>query len=62
MFSSKIAPEVEDAMFDLLLNHLSQCDFESVYVKNLCIIRNQILFFAEIDKKETIIQVPIKLD
>ena len=62
LFSSKIDPQVEQQTFDLLLNYLSQYDFNSVYVKNVCIVGREMLFFVKIDETETIIRVPIKLD
>lgn len=60
IFSSKIDSEIEDICFDILLAHLEEQEFEKVYVKNVIIAPNEILFFAEVEEKQTIIRVPIQ--
>lgn len=62
IFSSKIDPEIEDAYFDILLEHLSGQDFEKIYVKNVVLAPNEIMFFAKIEDKESIIRVWVEND
>lgn len=62
IFSSKIDPQVEDVCFDLLLNHLSEEEFEKVYVQNVVLAPNEILFFAEMDGTESIIRIRVEND
>ena len=62
IFSSKIDPQVEDAYFDILLNHLSEQEFEKVYVQNVILAANEIMFFAKINDKESIIRVRVEID
>ena len=62
IFSSKIDPQVEDAYFDILFNHLSEQEFEKVYVQNVVLASNEIMFFTEIDDKETIIRIRVEND
>ena len=62
IFSSKIDPQVEDICFDVLLHYLSDKDYEKVYVKNVSIAGGEILFFAEIDRKESIIRIRVEND
>lgn len=62
IFSSKIDSEIEDICFDILLTHLEEQEFEKVYVKNVIIAPNEVLFFADVEKKQTIIRVPIQND
>lgn len=62
IFSSKIDSEVEDVCFDILLSYLEEQEFEKVYVKNVIIAPNEILFFADVEEKQTIIRVPIQND
>lgn len=62
IFSSKIDPQVEDAYFDILLNHLSDQDFEKVFVKNIALAPNEVMFFAKIEDKESIIRVRVEND
>lgn len=61
-FSSKIDPDVEDICFDILLNHLSEQDFEKVYIKNVALAPNEIIFFGEIEGTESIIRVRVEND
>lgn len=62
IFSSKIDTDVEDVCFDILLTHLEEQEFEKVYVKNVIIAPNEVLFFADVEEKQTIIRVPIQND
>ena len=62
IFSSKIDPQVEDVCFDILLNHLFEQDFEKVYVQNVVLVPNEIMFFVEIDGNESIIRVRVEND
>lgn len=62
IFSSKIDWEVEDICFDILLDYLNNENFEKVYVKNVVLAPNEILFFADVEEKQTIIRVPIQND
>ena len=62
IFSSKIDPQVEDVCFDILLNHLSEEDFDKVYVQNVVLAPNEILFFAEMDGTESIIRIRVEND
>ena len=62
IFSSKIDPQVEDVCFDILLNHLSEQEFEKVYVQNVVLAPNEIIFFTEINDKETIIRIRVEND
>lgn len=62
IFSSKIDWEVEDICFDILLTHLANEDYEKVYVTNVVLTPNEILFFAEVNDKETIIRVRVSND
>lgn len=62
IFSSKIDPQVEDICFDILLNHLSDKEFEKVYVQNVVLAPNEILFFAEMDGTESIIRIRVEND
>lgn len=62
IFSSKIDSEVEDVCFDILLSYLEEQEFEKVYVKNVIIAPNEVLFFADVEEKQTIIRVPIQND
>ena len=62
IFSSKIDPEVEDICFDILLNQLSDQDFDKVYVQNVVLAPNEIMFFTEIDGSETIIRIRVEND
>ncbi|MBQ9752852.1 MAG: hypothetical protein IJV81_08535 [Paludibacteraceae bacterium] len=62
IFSSKIDSEIEDICFDILLTHLEEQEFEKVYVKNVIIAPNEVLFFADVEEKQTIIRVPIQND
>ena len=47
IFSSKIDPEVEDVCFDMLLQQFSDENFDKVYVQNVMIAPNEILFLVE---------------
>ena len=62
IFSSKIDSDVEDVCFDILLSYLEEHDYEKVYVTNVVIAPNEVLFFADIEEKQTIIRVPIQND
>lgn len=59
IFSSEIDAEIEEIAFDVLLNHLSDEDFDKVYVKNVCIAPNEIIFFSDIDGTESIIRIRV---
>lgn len=60
IFSSKIDSEVEDICFDILLTHLEDQEFEKVYVTNVVKTPQELLFFADVEEKQTIIRVPIQ--
>lgn len=62
IFSSKIDTDVEDVCFEILLSYLEEQEFEKVYVKNVIIAPNEVLFFADVEEKQTIIRVPIQND
>lgn len=62
IFSSKIDTQVEDVCFDILLNHLSEQEFEKVYVQNVVLAPNEIMFFVEIDGNESIIRIRVEND
>ena len=62
IFSSKIDSEIEDICFDILLSYLEEREFEKVYVTNVVLAPNEILFFADVEEKQTIIRVPIQND
>ena len=62
IFSSKFNSEYEDVCFDMLMEHLSDVEYDKVYVKNVSVFENVVLFFAEIEGKESIIRVPISND
>lgn len=62
IFSSKIDPEVEEVCFDILLNQFSDENFDKVYVQNVMIAPNEILFFVEINGSESIIRVRVEND
>ena len=58
IFSSKIDPEVEDICFDILYDYLKDQDYDDVYVTNVILVPNEILFFVKIDRVQSIIRVP----
>ena len=60
IFSSKIDVQVEDICFQILNDALIDEEFEKVYVKNVVLAGKQVIFFTEIQDKETIIRVPLK--
>lgn len=62
IFSSKINPQVEEICFDILLEQFSEENFDRVYVKNVVIAPNEIIFFVKKDESESIIRVPIQND
>lgn len=62
IFSSKIDPQVEDVCFDILLNHFSKEEFDKVYVQNVVLAPNEIMFFTEIDGSESIIRIRVEND
>ena len=57
IFSSKIDPEVEEVCFNILLDQFSEENFNRVYVNNVIIAPNEIIFFVEIDGSESIIRI-----
>lgn len=59
IFNSRIDTQIEDACFDILLNYLSEDDYDKVYVKNVVLAGDEILFFAEIEGKESIIRIRV---
>lgn len=62
IFSSKIDPEVEDLTYDILLNQLAEQNHKKVYIKNVSLAEGEIIFFAEIDGKESIIRIRVEND
>lgn len=62
IFSSNIDAQLEDETFDILYNYLKDADYDNVYVENIMLAPNEILFFAKVDSKQTIIRVPIEID
>lgn len=62
IFSSKIDTEVEDICFDILNDYYKDVELESVYVKNVILAPNEIIFFADIESRSTFIRVPIEID
>lgn len=62
IFSSKIDPQVQDICFDILVDYYSQVDYDRVYVKNVVLAPSEILFFVEINDKESIIRIRVKND
>lgn len=61
IFSSKIDSQVEDICFDIILNELQDFDGE-IYVQNVALAPNEIIFFVKIDDSESIIRVPVQND
>lgn len=59
IFSSKIDSEIEDICFDILLTYLENEDYKKVYVNNVVLAPNEIIFFVEIEDKESIIRIQI---
>ena len=62
IFSSNIDPEVEEVCFDILLEQFSEENFNRVYVKNVVIAPNEIMFFVEIEGNESIIRIRVGND
>lgn len=62
IFSSKIDPEVEEVCFNILLDQFSEENFNRVYVNNVIIAPNEIIFFVEIDGSESIIRIRVEND
>ena len=62
IFSSKIDPEVEEVCFNILLDQFSEENFNRVYVNNVIIAPNEIIFFVEIDGSESIIHIRVEND
>lgn len=62
IFSSNIDPQIEDNYFDILAQHLSEQEFEKVYVTNVALAPDEILFFAKINDKESIIRIRVEND
>lgn len=58
-FSSKIDANVEDTCFDILLSYFEDKDYKKVYVTNVVLAPDEILFFAEIEEIKSIVRVPI---
>ena len=46
----------------MLLNHLSEQEFERVYVTNVVLAPNEIIFFVEIEGNESIIRIRVEND
>ena len=59
IFNSRIDTQIEDACFDILLNYLSEDDYDKVYVKNVVLAGDEILFFVNIDGSESIIRIRV---
>jgi hypothetical protein len=57
IFCSKIDPQVEEACFDILLDYLSDKEYDNVYVNNVVLASNEIIFFAKIDGFENVIRI-----
>jgi hypothetical protein len=62
IFSSKIDPDVEEVCFDILLEQFAEENFNRVYVKNVVIAPNEIMFFVEIEGNESIIRIRVEND
>ena len=62
IFSSNIDPQVEEVCFDILYNRLFNVECNKVYVKNVVLSPNEIIFFVEIDDKESILRVQVEND
>ena len=62
IFSSKIDPQVEDICFNMLLQYLSDEDYDRVFVKHVAITTGEVLFFTEIDGSESIIRIRVEND
>jgi hypothetical protein len=62
IFSSKIDPDVEEVCFNILLDQFSEENFNRVYVNNVIIAPNEIIFFVEIDGSESIIRIRVEND
>lgn len=62
IFSSKVDPQVEDLTFDVLFNEFLQQDYKKVFVKNVSLAEGEIIFFTEIDGKESIIRIRVEND
>ena len=59
IFSSKIDTDVENICFDILLDYFSEQNFEEVYVKNVVLAGEEIIFFTKIDGSESIIRIHV---
>lgn len=59
IFSSSIPTHIEDIAFDMLNDYLRDADLERVYVKNVTLAPNEVIFFAEIEGKESIIRIRV---
>lgn len=59
IFSSSIPTHIEDIAFDMLNEYLRDADLERVYVKNVTLAPNEVIFFAEIEGKESIIRIRV---
>ena len=59
IFSSKVDQQVEDLTFDMLFNEFLQQDYKKVFVKNVSLAEGEIIFFTEIDGKESIVIFPL---
>ena len=62
IFSSRIDPQVEDLTYDVLLRLLAEQNYKKVLVKNVSLAGKEIIFFTEIDGKESIIRVGAEND
>lgn len=62
IFSSDIDPQVEEVCFDILYNRLFNAEYNKVYVKNVVLAPNEIIFFVEIDGKESILRIRVEND
>jgi hypothetical protein len=59
IFSSSIPTHIEDIAFDMLNDYLRDTELERVYVKNVSLAPNEVIFFAEIEGKESIIRIRV---
>lgn len=62
IFSSNIDPQVEEVCFDILYNRLFNAEYNKVYVKNVVLAPNEMIFFVEIDDKESILRIRVEND
>lgn len=62
IFSSNIDAEIENCLFDVLLNYFKDDENISIYVDNVILADNELLFFVKLDGIQSIIRIPIKTD